>query len=231
MTFKEALENEKAHLEKYNNPKSGYNIKKLAKDIFKQESTLDQYHRLLLSAMILSKSDGGTLYVMDKNTLVICYMLNHSLELDFKVKSVEEEIKRRIPLYNEQNNEPNSHYLSVKTAIEETGVNIPNIQETEIKSGSKTFDKMYEYQTQSILTTPLIQEGSVLGVLQLINAMDESNSIIPFNEDIESTIGELAHLSVNDQEKWKSTFVWKYKHYCVVIALCLLGIIISYFLV
>ncbi len=51
-------------------------------------------------------------------------------------------------------------------------------------SGTKEFDKKTGYRTVSILTVPLKNhEGRVIGVLQLLNAMDPETGVIkPFNE-------------------------------------------------
>ncbi len=51
-------------------------------------------------------------------------------------------------------------------------------------SFNSDFDMMSKYQTHSMLTVPLITNiGDVLGVMQIINAKDENDNIVPFKED------------------------------------------------
>ena len=51
-------------------------------------------------------------------------------------------------------------------------------------SGTKTFDQKTGYRSTSFLTVPMLDhEGEIIGVLQLINALDrQSGAIVPFTE-------------------------------------------------
>ncbi|MCK4754997.1 MAG: GAF domain-containing protein, partial [Calditrichia bacterium] len=55
------------------------------------------------------------------------------------------------------------------------------------------FDKLTGYETHSMLTIPLKNNrGDIIGVLQLINAKDTDQKIIPFTEEDESYIKPFA---------------------------------------
>jgi HD-GYP domain-containing protein (c-di-GMP phosphodiesterase class II) len=52
-----------------------------------------------------------------------------------------------------------------------------------------SFDHKFDYKTKSILTFPMKDtKGELVGVLQLINALDENCEPIPFNKTVESLV-------------------------------------------
>jgi HD-GYP domain-containing protein (c-di-GMP phosphodiesterase class II) len=54
-------------------------------------------------------------------------------------------------------------------------------------------DKKLKYRTMSTLVVPMTDhEDQVIGVLQLINALDAADKVVPFDEHYESLIGSLA---------------------------------------
>jgi HD-GYP domain-containing protein (c-di-GMP phosphodiesterase class II) len=71
-------------------------------------------------------------------------------------------------------------------ASEGTTLNLPDVYE--IPPGAtyafgKEFDQKVDYRTRSMLTIPLrIGIGKILGVLQIINALDENGHVIAFSE-------------------------------------------------
>jgi len=55
------------------------------------------------------------------------------------------------------------------------------------------FDRRHDYRTQSMLMVPMKDaEGDILGVLQLINALDEHGRIVPFDRRWEDLVMSLA---------------------------------------
>ncbi len=60
-------------------------------------------------------------------------------------------------------------------------------------SGTRAFDEMLGYVSKSFLTTPFItMGGECIGVLQLLNAQDESGEVVPFAGEIVPLIEALA---------------------------------------
>lgn len=156
---------------------------------FAQSTALD---RLLMNCMHFANSDGGTLYVLKDDKLNIFAMYNQTLDMMYDPQSNE---SRAIPVKN-ASGEPNSQFVAVHALIRKQSINIPNIMNSnhyEI-SGTKSFDKMHEYTTKSMLTVPLLKKDSVIGVLQLINSRSETDGkVVSFSPAIQTKVETLAN--------------------------------------
>ena len=63
----------------------------------------------------------------------------------------------------------------------------------EIRAFNQRFDAASDYSTRSVLGVPLQDlTGSIVGVLELLNAIDDSGAIVPFEPDHEKLIRALA---------------------------------------
>jgi GAF domain-containing protein len=73
-------------------------------------------------------------------------------------------------------------------------------------SFNRSYDDRTGYRTCSMLTIPLNNfRGDVIGVLQLINAMDGEGRIIPFAQEDEGAIGYFANTAATAIERAKMT--------------------------
>jgi len=92
----------------------------------------------------------------------------------------------------------NEKSISGYCAFTRTFVNVPDmyaIPADKPYSFNSYFDRMTGYQTVSTLTFPLLTaDGRLLGVIQVINKMDDQEKIIPFSEDDEFL---LTHFATN----------------------------------
>lgn len=73
-------------------------------------------------------------------------------------------------------------------------INIPDVyNDTRFDfSGPKKYDSLTGYHTQSLLAIPIENnEDELIGVLQLLNAMDEGGNVIPFDSEYEIIIRSL----------------------------------------
>lgn len=73
-------------------------------------------------------------------------------------------------------------------------INIPDVyNDTRFDfSGPKKYDALTGYHTQSLLVIPIENnEDELIGVLQLLNAMDEEGNVIPFDSEYEIIIRSL----------------------------------------
>lgn len=139
---------------------------------------------ILTKAMELTNSDGGTLYaVMDDGRLKFEIMHNKSLNIHKGGSSKEDITFYPIRLYH-KNGKPNKSMVVAWSANSGEIINIPDIykaKEYEF-SGTRNFDKKMSYRSVSCLTVPMRDhENEIIGVLQLINAMDINENIIPFS--------------------------------------------------
>ena len=101
-----------------------------------------------------------------------------------------------LPLFDAANGKPNDHFVATHVALHNESVNIDDIySETRFDvSGTKRFSEESGLRTISMLTVPLSpREGEVLGVLQLINAMDmDTGEVTPFSPELVGFVEALA---------------------------------------
>jgi len=152
---------------------------------------------VLREAMKISHADGGTIYKRqgdDANSqLIFECLINKSLNSYITRKS---EKNKFGPLYLfNENGEANLSNVACFVANSKRLVNIADIYHTENfdSSGAKTFDKIANYRTKSLLVIPLLNhDNDVIGVIQLVNATNPSNDLtVAFSEDLEPVITAL----------------------------------------
>lgn len=141
---------------------------------------------LVMEAQAVTNADAGTLYLLEDKELRFVILRNTSLDLAMGGTS-----KNKIPfppvqLYHKDGSENRSNVASY-VALTRKRITIADAYMAEgfDFSGTKSFDENTKYRSKSFLTVPLEnKEGSLLGVLQLINAKNpESGEIIPFADD------------------------------------------------
>lgn len=131
--------------------------------------------RILRSAKELTAADGGSLYrVRDDGYVQFEIMSTDSLGTEFGGSSGEPVPLEPVPL--EIDGEPNRSLVVTSCVLDETTINIPDVYEEANSydfSGTQAFDERNGYRTRSLLTVPMRDhQGAVIGVLQLINALD-----------------------------------------------------------
>jgi len=157
---------------------------------------------ILLGAQQITNADGGTIYIMheDNKHLKFEIMRNNTLKLasgGTTGQEVPAEFRNALPLYHEgDQNRPNLTTVASYAALKKSTVNIANAYTAESFdfSGTRYFDSKTGYRSQSFLTIPMKNhESDVIGVLQLINAVDIHNGkIIPFSPANQSLVESLA---------------------------------------
>lgn len=152
--------------------------------------------KILQAARALTYADGGTLYTKtDDNHLKFEIMLSESLDIHQGGTSQNEITLPPLPLYDEKG-ASNLHMVAVCAALKEQTINIPDAYEnTEFEfSGTKAFDESMNYRSKSFLTVPMKDhENELIGVLQLINAIDpHSGEINPFTQQEQELVESLA---------------------------------------
>ncbi len=151
---------------------------------------------ILVKAMELTNADGGTLYTCtDDQQLKFEILYNRSLNVHKGGTSGEEISFYPIALYDDEGN-PNNHMVAASAVISGKTVNIPDAYASEEFdfSGTRSFDNKMGYRSTSFLTVPMTNhENDIIGVLQLINAMDQdSKKVIPFSPVDQQLVESLA---------------------------------------
>lgn len=132
--------------------------------------------RILTNVRKFYSADAGSIYLRDGDNLKFSYTQNDTLS------------KRLGPgkklIYNTFSIPINNMSIAGFVAKNLEAVNIPDVYHL-LSSVPYTFDSQFDrlsnYRTQSMLTVPLTnQRKDLLGVMQLINAKDDEDSIIHF---------------------------------------------------
>ena len=149
---------------------------------------------ILRSAKELTNADGGTLYTRNENELVFEIMLTESLGTYLGGASGSEVGLPNIRLYD-ASGAPNLRMVAARAAVTGVTVNIPDAYGATgyDLSGTRAFDERTGYRSKSFLSVPMCNhEDEVIGVLQLINAKDESGKITEFSVEQQEFVESLA---------------------------------------
>ncbi len=136
--------------------------------------------RILRSAKELTQADGGSLYlVRDDGYVEFEIMSTDSLGIEFGGASGEPVPLEPVPLALD--GEPNRSLVVTSCVLREATINIPDVYAEASSydfSGTQAFDRRTGYRTRSLLTVPMRDhQGAVIGVLQLINALDGGETV------------------------------------------------------
>ena len=133
---------------------------------------------ILLAAKAITHADGGTLYRVSEDLQSLRFEIVRTDSLNIAYGGTTgEPISAKfpdLPLYRDDG-EPNNSMIAAYSAIHAESVNIADAY-TEAGfdfSGTRKFDQMTGYRSQSFLSVPMKNhENEIIGVLQLINAID-----------------------------------------------------------
>jgi len=144
--------------------------------------------KVLSEARSLVNADAGSIYIKEENTLKFSYTQNETL-------------RKRLPpgkklIYTSFSMPITNKSIAGFVAKEGRVLNIPDaykISSSRPFSFDSSYDKISGYETHSMLTVPLKNnQGDCIGVLQLINAQDDSGKISPFSREEEGLIRPFA---------------------------------------
>ena len=143
---------------------------------------------ILTTAMDITNCDGGTIYTKSEahQTLVFRVMITKSMNVH--AGGHKGEIKLP-PVQLSRNN------VSACAATDRKLINIADVYDCNEYdfSGTKRYDDATGYNSKSMLAIPLEDDhGDIIGVLQLLNAMDEFGNVIPFEKESELVLQSLS---------------------------------------
>jgi HD-GYP domain-containing protein (c-di-GMP phosphodiesterase class II) len=148
---------------------------------------------ILHGAKELTRADGGSLYlVQDDDTLAFEIMSTDSLGIELGGSSGKPIPFDPLPLYVD--GKPNETMVVTNSVLHERTINIPDAYDAEDYdfTGTRAFDQKTGYRTQSLMAIPMRNhEGVVIGVLQLINSIDNGR-VVPFSDNYRRLAESLA---------------------------------------
>lgn len=142
--------------------------------------------RILLCVMELSNCDAGTLYLLEGGALHFKIMRNNTMNTytggdgsDCGLPPVQ----------------LNRESVCALALLDDKTIRIEDVwhcSEYDL-TGPMRYDAMTGYHTQSMIVVPMRnREGGKVGVLQLINAQDDSGNICPFEDEIVLAVESVA---------------------------------------
>lgn len=151
---------------------------------------------ILLGAKEITGADGGTLYtVTEDQKLKFEIMRTDSLGIALGGTTGKDIPFAPLSLYAE-GGAPNKNMVAAYSVLHDCTVNIADAYEAEgfDFSGTRKFDEKTGYRSKSFLTIPMKNhENEIIGVLQLLNAIDgDTGAIIPFSAENQQLVESLA---------------------------------------
>lgn len=153
---------------------------------------------ILLAAMRITNADAGTLYLLDadKQELTFEIMRTNSLGNALGGTTGQPIPASVFPIHLYKEGKPNHSMVVAHAALSGASVNIPDAYKAEgfDFSGTKGFDKKSGYHSTSFLAVPMRNhENEIIGVVQLINALDRSSgAIVAFSRQEQSLLESLS---------------------------------------
>ena len=145
--------------------------------------------RILEAARRVTRAEAGTLFLCEGDHLRFAVVQNDLLER----KLGKSEMQRRLQAEPLRLSEPSlaGHVAQTGALINVADAYAIGVHET--RAFNQRFDAASDYSTRSVLAVPLQDlTGSIVGVLELLNALDDSGAIVPFEPDHEKLIRALA---------------------------------------
>jgi putative two-component system response regulator len=154
---------------------SEHNLEKLLEQIVSQ-------------ALILAHCDAGSIYIKESDVLAFMVAQNNTLK-ERHGEGYEDKFFKRYKFPITKNRI--SGYVAATGEI----LNIKDAYGIEGKEYTFTddFDKRTNYLTKSMIVAPMKDaDNNIMGVLQLINCLDEEGEVVPFDKHLENLILSLA---------------------------------------
>ncbi len=156
---------------------------------------------IVQKAKELTNSDGGSIYMVTDDKQFLEFKIAQTDSLGIKMGGTHSKIEwPKLPIY--KNGEENRKMVAVLCALSGKVINIEDAyEEKEFDfEGTRKFDNSTNYRSKSMLVVPLRNhELEIIGVLQLINKLDENNNLSSFDKEdeyIALSLGNLASTSM-----------------------------------
>ena len=151
---------------------------------------------ILNAAKKITNADAGTLYLVDAEHRQLTFEILHNDSLDIRMGGTSGNPIPFYPIHMYMDGQPNHAMVVSHAALTGETINIPDAYTAEgfDFSGTKKFDAKTGYRSRSFLAVPMRNhEHEIIGVLQLINAMEgQGGNVLPFSRDDQQLLESLA---------------------------------------
>jgi GAF domain-containing protein len=159
------------------------------------EKDINNFFQLILDgAIYFTNADGGTIYTVSEDQKSLDFKLICTRSKNLKLGTADVSKWPSIPLYEEDGSKRMKNFASfVANTGEPQSIEDVYYQDVFDNAGTKKYDASNDYRSKSMTAIPLKNhENEVLGVIQLINAMDAEGNIIPFTQENITMLQSLA---------------------------------------
>jgi HD-GYP domain-containing protein (c-di-GMP phosphodiesterase class II) len=175
-------------------------ILKITEDLNRIKDIDSLLDRVLLEARRFSRADAGSIYLLENRKLRINYVQNDTL------MRKESGVKF---LYQNHEIAVNDKSMAGYVAMTRKPLIIADaysLGDAVPYGFNRSFDETAAYRTRSVLTVPLMaSQNRLIGVMQIINALDENGQTVPFRGDDELVVAYFANHAAGSIEKAKMT--------------------------
>ena len=151
-----------------------------------KNSLVNIFILILDEAIDYANADGGTIYIVSNDKKFLDFKLTYNKSLDIKMGNADIPVTwPSVPLYL-KNGLPNMNYMVSYVSHTKESITFEDVYNQDLfdNTGTQKFDERNKYRSESMAAIPLINhEDEVMGVIQLINAMDKDSNVIPFGKD------------------------------------------------
>lgn len=164
-------------------------ILKLGADLNTVQDVDILLEKVLSSARHYANADAGTIYIKHNDELIFSHAQN-----DTKLRELPDGKKL---IYTSFSIPINESSIAGYVAVKGEPLSIPDVYNLPPEAPYKfdqTVDKRSNYRTRSALTVPMLnQNGKILGVLQVLNPIDDSGNQTSFSEKDELSVAHFAN--------------------------------------
>ncbi len=158
----------------------------------------DLLRRITTEARLLTRSDAGSLYIREGNDLR--FVISQNDKLDNKNQQASsnntDETENSVEAFRETTMPISEKSIAGFVALNKEIHIIDDAYDLPADSPysfNKSFDEQNGYRTHSILVSPMLDtEGEVIGVLQLINHLDDKGNTVPYSKGMIPLVQALA---------------------------------------
>lgn len=162
------------------------------------DSLLDS---ILYETRRLTNADAGSIFLLEKNQLKFSYVQNDTL--------LKQNFLNNKQIYSNFSLPVDDKSIAGYVALKKKSLKIKDVKQLEEDapySFNVLYDTMTSYKTVSMMTIPLITNRDiVIGVMQIINAQNDSGNIVPFTAEDEKYINFFASNATSAIEKTQMT--------------------------
>ncbi|MBW1711629.1 MAG: HD domain-containing protein [Deltaproteobacteria bacterium] len=134
--------------------------------------------RVLLEARAMARADAGSIFLVEDGQLAFSYIHNDTLFPANEANKL---------LYSDQKIDINDKSMAGYVALTGEPLVIDDAYHIPAErpfSFNRSFDQEAGYRTTSVLTVPLrTSRDKIVGVLQVINALDDGGRVVPFSPE------------------------------------------------